>query len=171
VVVLPRFLCAAVVNSNGVPLREEKRSNRWTTLDHARTGGVHGGGTAVDLVPAEVTTQARWHASAGRLARDLGWTPACGSSGSRPACTLVPAIQFIGYDGYPARRQSAHMQRALPGPRPRLLGVAVLRLGRPLAAVRLGHGIPATDNHGIALERRPRRTAAFTCSDSELRAS
>jgi hypothetical protein len=54
-----------------------------------------------DLVPADGTTQARWDASAGRLARDLGWTPACGSSGSRPACPLVPAIQFVGYDGFP----------------------------------------------------------------------
>ena len=39
--------------------------------------------------------------SAGRLAHDLGWTPACARSGTRPACRLAPAIQFIGYDGYP----------------------------------------------------------------------
>ena len=41
-------------------------------------------------------------ASAGRLAHDLGWTPACARSGTRPACRLMPAIQFIGYDGYPS---------------------------------------------------------------------
>ena len=35
------------------------------------------------------------------LAHDLGWTPACARSGTRPACQLAPAIQFIGYDGYP----------------------------------------------------------------------
>jgi hypothetical protein len=68
----------------------------------AREGGhnTHGDGTALDLVPAEPTDQAAWDRSAGALARDLGWTPACGTSGVRPACSLVPAIQFIGYDGY-----------------------------------------------------------------------
>jgi hypothetical protein len=61
----------------------------------------HGDGTAVDLVPADGITQAVWDASAGELVHDLGWTPGCGSSGTRPSCPLVPAIQFIGYDGYP----------------------------------------------------------------------
>ena len=70
----------------------------------AREAGhrTHGDGTAVDLVPADGVTQAVWDASAGRLAHDLGWTSSCGASGSRPACALVPAIQFIGYDGYPS---------------------------------------------------------------------
>jgi Transglycosylase SLT domain len=69
----------------------------------AREAGhrTHGDGTAVDLNPADGTTQAVWDATAGRLAHDLGWTPACGRSGSRPACSLAPAIQFVGYDGYP----------------------------------------------------------------------
>ena len=62
----------------------------------------HGDGTAVDLVPASGATQTDWDASAGRLASELGWTPPCGSSGVRPACALKPAIQFIGYDGYPS---------------------------------------------------------------------
>jgi hypothetical protein len=62
----------------------------------------HGDGTAVDLVPAVAATQHDWDATAGRLANDLGWTPGCGSSGVRPACALKPAIQFIGYDGYPS---------------------------------------------------------------------
>jgi hypothetical protein len=68
----------------------------------AREGGhnTHGDGTALDLVPAEPAGPSAWDASAGALARDLGWTPACGASGSRPACALVPAIQFVGYDGY-----------------------------------------------------------------------
>jgi hypothetical protein len=61
----------------------------------------HGDGTAVDLVPAVGATQSDWDASAGRLASELGWTPPCGSSGVRPPCALKPAIQFIGYDGYP----------------------------------------------------------------------
>jgi Transglycosylase SLT domain len=69
----------------------------------AREAGhrTHGDGTAVDLTPAEGTTQPTWDASAGRLAHDLGWTASCAASGSRPACPLVPAIQFVGYDGYP----------------------------------------------------------------------
>jgi membrane-bound lytic murein transglycosylase B len=69
----------------------------------AREAGhhTHGDGTAVDLVPADGSTQAVWDASAGRLAHDLGWTRACAHSGTRPACRLAPAIQFTGYDGYP----------------------------------------------------------------------
>jgi hypothetical protein len=63
----------------------------------------HGDGTALDLVPADdLRSQAAWDRSAGRLARDLGWRRGCGRSGSRPACDLVPAIQFVGYDGYPS---------------------------------------------------------------------
>jgi hypothetical protein len=70
----------------------------------AREAGhhTHGDGTAVDLVPAIGTTQRDWDDTAGRLASDLGWTESCGSSGARPACPLKPAIQWIGYDGYPS---------------------------------------------------------------------
>jgi hypothetical protein len=69
----------------------------------AREAGhqTHGDGTAIDLVPADGITQPVWDASAGQLARDLGWNQACARSGTRPGCPLVPAIQFIGYDGYP----------------------------------------------------------------------
>jgi hypothetical protein len=69
----------------------------------AREAGhhTHGDGTALDLIPADGNTQATWDASAGALARDLGWTPGCARSGTRPTCRLAPAIQFIGYDGYP----------------------------------------------------------------------
>jgi Transglycosylase SLT domain len=69
----------------------------------AREGGhhTHGDGTAIDLIPADGSAQAAWDRSAGALARDLGWTPACARSGTRPTCRLAPAIQFIGYDGYP----------------------------------------------------------------------
>jgi hypothetical protein len=62
----------------------------------------HGDGTAIDLVPADGIKQPVWDASAGRLARDLGWTRECGYTGTRPTCALVAAIQFIGYDGYPS---------------------------------------------------------------------
>jgi len=70
----------------------------------AREAGhrTHGDGTAVDLIPPDGSTQTSWDASAGRLAADLGWTSTCGRSGSRPACPLAPAIQFVGYDGYPS---------------------------------------------------------------------
>jgi len=62
----------------------------------------HGDGTALDLIPAgDLGSQAAWDRSAGRLASDLGWKRSCGASGTRPACTLVPAIQFVGYEGYP----------------------------------------------------------------------
>ena len=61
----------------------------------------HGDGTAIDIVPAHATTQQAWDNSAGRLARHLGWSPACARSGTRPACRLVAAVQFVGYDGYP----------------------------------------------------------------------
>ncbi len=69
----------------------------------AREAGhhTHGDGTAVDLVPADGNIQAVWDSSAGRLAHDVGWTPACARSGTRPACRLALAIQFVGYDGYP----------------------------------------------------------------------
>lgn len=69
----------------------------------AREAGhnTHGDGTAVDLIPADGVAQETWDASTGRLARDLGWRAACGGSGTRPACPLVAAIQFVGYDGYP----------------------------------------------------------------------
>ena len=45
---------------------------------------------------------ARLGRTAGRLAAELGWTASCGHSGARPACALKPAIQWIGYDGYPS---------------------------------------------------------------------
>jgi hypothetical protein len=69
----------------------------------AREGGhqTHGDGTALDLVPAEPVDQVAWDNSAGALARALGWRPSCASAGVRPTCPLVPAIQFVGYDGFP----------------------------------------------------------------------
>jgi hypothetical protein len=70
----------------------------------AREAGhhTHGDGTALDLVPAVGGTQRDWDATAGRLANDLGWIPSCGGFGARPACPLKPAIQWVGYDGYPS---------------------------------------------------------------------
>lgn len=60
----------------------------------------HNYGTGIDMVPANGNSQAEWDRTAGRLASDLGWAPSCGGQGTRPACDLVPAIRFVGYDGY-----------------------------------------------------------------------
>src|SRR3954451_9140111 len=82
----------------------------------AREAGhhTHGDGTAVDLVPAAGAAQPAWDASTGRLAHDLGWTRACGRSGSRPVCLLARAIQFIGYDGYPGHGSPRTCRGACP---------------------------------------------------------
>lgn len=75
----------------------------------AREGGhkTHGDGTALDLVPAEPVDQAAWDHSAGALARDLGWRPSCALAGVGPTCPLVPAIQFVGYEGFPGHGSPA----------------------------------------------------------------
>jgi hypothetical protein len=65
----------------------------------------HGDGTAVDLVPA---AGRGWDPTALRAAKDLGWVPLCGGSGVAPACPLVPAIRFIGYNGYPGHGDPLH---------------------------------------------------------------
>ena len=111
----------------------------------ARAGHqTHGDGTAVDLIPADGTTQPVWDASAGRLAHDLGWTPGCARSGTRPACPLVPAIQFIGYDGYPSHGSP----RTCTGTCPAHLHVswasALLRLKHALATLRVGQRLRST---------------------------
>jgi hypothetical protein len=79
-----------------------KRHNLRVTAAREAGHHTHGDGTAVDLVPAIAATQDDWDRTAGQLAAELGWTPSCGSSGARPACALRPAIQWIGYDGYPS---------------------------------------------------------------------
>jgi hypothetical protein len=68
----------------------------------ARESGhhTHGDGTALDMGPATGNDQAAWDRSALRLAHDLGWTESCAASGITPVCHLVPAIRFIGYNGY-----------------------------------------------------------------------
>jgi hypothetical protein len=73
----------------------------------------HGDGTAMDMVPANGGSQADWDESALRLARDLGWTSDCGGNGLTKAaggtCDLVPAIIFIGYNGYEGHGDPAHV--------------------------------------------------------------
>lgn len=86
-------------------------------LTAAREAGhaTHGDGTAVDMVPAgDLASQSTWDESAGRLAADLGWRRFCEASGTAPICPLVPAIQFIGYDGYPSHGSPQTCSGACP---------------------------------------------------------
>jgi hypothetical protein len=73
----------------------------------ARESGhqTHGDGTAIDAVPAPGRG---WDATALRASLALGWTPECGWNGTAPVCPLVPAIQFVGYNGYPMHGDPAH---------------------------------------------------------------
>jgi hypothetical protein len=73
----------------------------------AREAGhnTHGDGTAMDMVPA---AGRGWDGTALAAALALGWIPSCGASGSAPVCPLKPAIQFIGYNGYPGHGDPAH---------------------------------------------------------------
>jgi hypothetical protein len=73
----------------------------------ARESGhvTHGDGTAMDMVPVPGHD---WDETAKRAATDLGWIESCGLIGVSPACPLVPAIQFIGYNGYPGHGDPAH---------------------------------------------------------------
>lgn len=76
----------------------------------------HGDGTAMDMVPANGDSQKDWDSSALALARALGWTSGCGANGLTKSagglCNLVPAIRFIGYNGYPSHGDPAHCSRA-----------------------------------------------------------
>ena len=73
----------------------------------ARESGhqTHGDGTAMDMVPAPGHG---WDETAKRAASDLGWIESSGPVGVAPACPLVPAIQFIGYNVYPGHGDPAH---------------------------------------------------------------
>lgn len=64
----------------------------------------HGDGTALDMVPSGGS----WDDTAKRAAEELGWTESCAASGVKPACGLVPAIHFIGYNGYPLHGDPQH---------------------------------------------------------------
>jgi hypothetical protein len=68
----------------------------------------HGDGTAVDMVPTAGNGQQAWDDSALRLARDIGWTPACGANGTAAACPLKAWVRFVGYNGYPNHGDPAH---------------------------------------------------------------
>jgi hypothetical protein len=106
-----------------------RRYHLQVTAARASGHRTHGDGTAVDVIPADGSTQPVWDASAGRLAQDLGWTPACARSGTRPACRdPVHRLRRL-----PQPRLTTHLHRHLPGSPPHLLGLRLLRLKRPLA--------------------------------------
>jgi Transglycosylase SLT domain len=73
----------------------------------AREAGhqTHGDGTAMDIVPA---AGSGWSQTTQRAAEAFGWTSDCGWNGTPPVCPLVPAIQFIGYNGYPGHGDPEH---------------------------------------------------------------
>jgi hypothetical protein len=74
----------------------------------------HGDGTAMDLVPE---SGKGWDETARAAAEALGWRESCGYSGTAPVCPLAPAIQFVGYNGFPAHGDPAHIE---PGAHPHL---------------------------------------------------
>jgi hypothetical protein len=86
---------------------------RATAAREAYPHKTHGDGTAMDMVPADGSSQADWDNSALKLARDLGWTSGCGENGLTKSagglCDLVPAIIFIGYNGFPSHGDPAHV--------------------------------------------------------------
>lgn len=65
----------------------------------------HGDGTAMDMEPE---SGKGWDETARAAAETLGWRESCGASGTAPVCPLVPAIQFVGYNGFPAHGDPAH---------------------------------------------------------------
>ena len=85
-------------------------------VDAARELGheTHGDGTAMDIVPEPGKG---WNGTARAAAETLGWNESCADSGTAPVCPLAPAIQFIGYNGYPAHGDPAHTE---PGAHPHL---------------------------------------------------
>lgn len=76
----------------------------------------HGDGTAMDMVPANGDSPQDWDSSALALARALGWDSDCGSNGLAKSaggtCDLVPAIIFIGYNGFEDHGDPSHCSRA-----------------------------------------------------------
>src|SRR4051794_21607795 len=101
--------------------------------------------------------------SAGALARDLGWTRACAPSGTRPTCRLAPAIQFIGYDGYPRHGSPRTCTGGCPAPL-HLSWVSpcygTSRLSAPCASIMVFAVAPSrrppTDGRGPSFERSGR---------------
>lgn len=71
----------------------------------------HGDGLALDIIPANGSSWSKID----QLARDIGWTPQCGSSGVAPACPLKPWVRFVGYTGYPGHGSGHHLHISWQG--------------------------------------------------------
>jgi len=67
-------------------------------------------GAAIDAAPKD----GNW-ANTIRLARAVGWDPACAASGVRPDCA-DPPFRFIGYNGYASHGDPAHCVPCTGGP-------------------------------------------------------
>ena len=123
----------------------------------ARENGhhTHGDGTAVDLIPADGTTQAVWDGSrAGSPTTSAGRPPAHPpEAGLRATGTRDPVHRLRRL---PRPRLTAYVPRRLPGPHPRLLGLTLLRHQPALSAVRVRHGVQRRD----AAELSPGTTAS-----------
>ena len=120
----------------------------------AREGGhnTHGDGTALDLVPAEPVDQAAWDASAGALARALGWTPACGPSGEPPSVPARPCDPVRRLRRIPGTRLATHLPWLLRRPPAHLVAIPVLRFSGTDAALRLGRHLRSSSHDGSPSE-------------------
>jgi hypothetical protein len=72
--------------------------------------GEHPLGAAIDAVPSD----GDWSRTM-RLARAVGWKPACAASGVAPACARPP-FRFVAYNGYPSHGDPLHCVPCSGGP-------------------------------------------------------
>ena len=75
------------------------------TAARERGHDTHGDGTAIDMIPEPGKG---WDETARAAAEALGWREGCAASGTAPVCPLAPAIQFVGYNGYPGHGDPVH---------------------------------------------------------------
>ena len=138
----------------------------------ARESGhqTHGDGTAIDLIPADGTTQPVWDASAGRLAQDLGWTPGCGNVRHPPRLPARTRDPVHRLRRLPQPRLAPHLHRHLPRPPPHLLGLRLLRLKHALAPLRLGRRLPTAARRRRRRERSAAMSSRFSRSYVPVRA-
>jgi len=103
---------------------------------HSR-GGEHPLGAATDLVPAD----GNWDRTL-RLARDIGWKPACAASGTAPGCARPP-FRFVGYNGFPSHGDPAHCVPCAGGPHLHVSWQTSASLGQPENQPRTSYFAPS----------------------------
>ena len=138
----------------------------------ARESGhqTHGDGTAVDLVPADGTTQPVWDASAGRTSPK--------TSAGRPAARArhPPRLPARARDPVhrlrrlPQPRLAPHLHRHLPRPPPHLPGLRLLWLKHALAPLRVGRRLPTAAGRRRGRERSAAMSSRFSRSYVPVRA-